>query len=204
MFCSRPCRAGTAANSILHASFLGGFIIPFYRVDNVPISGSRAALEHENKLLNADRVCDIMGNGVTHCFPRLEERIPPRRRNIPAGRRQRVNVGYPLGLVDTVLVTFGIFGYAHLLVLYVPVLVIQGWHDSCLYSACVVHPGNECGITKCCCSAGWRGLGRSLRPPSGTTPGPAPCGRPVWLVSLSVTARNRRGKTFYAHSGSHM
>ena len=143
----------------------------FYGRSNSTL-GLEAALEHENKLLNADSFGDTMGNGVTHCFPRLEERIPPRRRNIPAGRRQRVNVGYPLGLVDTVLVTFGIFRYSYLFVLYVPVLVFQGWHGSCLYSAYVIHPGNECGITKCCCAAGWSGLGRSLRPPSGTTPRP--------------------------------
>lgn len=53
-----------------------------------------------------------MGTSVTHFFPIMEGRIPLRRRNIPVGEQQRVNVGYPLRRMDAALVTFGNFRLA--------------------------------------------------------------------------------------------
>ena len=149
---------------------------------------------------------------VLRIASRSRRSAPPRRRNVPVGRRAAGQCWLPIGADG-----YGVGNLQHLSmctsVCFVCIYFCDsGWHDSCSCSGCVIHPGNECGITAmllpafrqagcCCCLAGWCGLGRSPRQPSGTTPGPAPCGRPAWLVSLSVTVCNRRGKTLYAPSG---
>ena len=108
-----------------------------------------------------------MGNGVTHCFPISEEHIPLWRRNIPVGGRAAGQCWLPSGPMDTAFVTFSIFTIWPSVCFFSLIIVMNGWHDPCIGSGCVIRPGNECGITEVvllpvfgqagyrCCLAGW-------------------------------------------------